>query len=141
MSDVAQVRERVQNALGEFFEVMPEGENLAVVHGSVKCVARVFQPDAEAPVYVRLRVSLLTGVPESDELHRYVAYHADDYLFGHLSLTAHEGGLADVHFTYTLLGDVNETDLTAAVAAVAFSADSLDDRLQARFGGHKYREE
>lgn len=141
MSDVAQVRERVQKALAELFDVEADGENLSVGHGSVTCAVRVFQPDPDAPVYVRLRVPLLTQVPESEELHRYVAYHADDYLFGHLSLSAHEDGVADVYFTYTLLGDVSDIDLTGAVAAVAFSADSLDDRLQAQFGGHKHREE
>jgi len=145
MGDLAMVLQKVETYLKDNFgDFVTEGEGTySLRQGSAKVTIRALQSDDDEPVYIRLRVPLLTHVPNEPELHQYVAFHSDDYLFGHLSLRAgDEDGYVDVGFTYTLLGDdLDESELVTAVASVAVSADSLDDLLQGTFGGNKFFED
>ncbi len=78
----------------------------------------------------------------SPELYEHVATHADDYVFGHLSVSPQEDGTLMVMFTHSLLGDfLDPEELKHAVGALVTTADQLDDSLQARFGGKRFHED
>src|SRR2546423_3749677 len=71
----------------------------------------------------------------SPELYEFVATHSDDWVFGHIALWEAEGPAA-LAFRHTLLADyLDEPELRSAVAAVAVTADEVDDKIKAKFGG------
>ncbi|MDR2379226.1 MAG: YbjN domain-containing protein [Bifidobacteriaceae bacterium] len=97
--------------------------------------------DDDAPTIVSLWVILLRNVADSPELYEHIAFHADDYRFGHLSLHRADDGSVTVLFTHQLLGDyLDEAELGFAATAMLHTADGLDDKLQAQFGGTLFHE-
>ena len=95
--------------------------------------------DEESVVFIS--IPFLYYLEPSPELFRYVALHADDWYFGHLSLTEREGKFT-LWLTHSLLGDyLDVEELKTAVAAMSRTADELDDELKQRFGGDRYHED
>ena len=99
-------------------------------------------PFGEDESLVRISLPLLFGLAPTPELFRHVALHADDWHFGHLSLTERaDDGRLTLWLTHTLLGDyLDVEELKTAVATMARTADSLDDELRSTFGGERYHE-
>ena len=96
--------------------------------------------DDESVVFIS--IPLLFGLEPSQELFRHVGLHADDWHFGHLSLTETDDGDYKLWFTHSLLGDyLDVEELKTAVATMAKAADGLDDELKATFGGERYHED
>jgi hypothetical protein len=96
--------------------------------------------EGEPSSLVRVSSPVLWGVDPSPELFEWVAREGGTYFFGHVS--AHEDsqspGKVFLLFSHTLLADyLDEGELTAAFYGVLNTADDLDDRLQARFGGRR----
>jgi hypothetical protein len=92
--------------------------------------------DDESVVFIS--IPLLYYLQPSPDLFRYVAMHADDWYFGHLSVSEKEGKLT-LWLTHSLLGDyLDVEELKTAVATMAKTADRLDDELKAKFGGERY---
>jgi hypothetical protein len=109
------------------------------VHVFLKC-----RPYGEEDTLVSINVPLLHHVPATPELFRHVAMHADDWYFGHLSATRYDGDDAHVKLwlSHTLLGDyLDVEELKSALAAVANTADGLDEDLKASFGGERHHED
>lgn len=108
------------------------------VHVFLKC--RTY---GEEDTLVTINVPLLYGVTPTPELFRHVALHADGWYFGHLSVSQPEGeDRVKLWLSHALLGDyLDVEELKAAVAAVANTADGLDDELRASFGGQRYHED
>jgi hypothetical protein len=92
---------------------------------------------------VFISVPVLYDLQPSGELYEYVALHADDWHFGHLSLTRNKGDdRVKLWMTHSLLGDyLDVEELKAAVAGIGKAADGLDDELKARFGGDRHHED
>ena len=143
MGNVDQVRAKVQSYLAQDFSgVTLEGDGFSLRHGSARAFVRVYEKGENGPVIVQLTVSLLHGVNAGPELYEHIAFHADDYLFGHLSLWRQEDGRLDIFLTHNLLGDyLDQAELGFAVGGLLGSGDDLDDELQARFGGVKFHED
>ncbi len=84
---------------------------------------------------VRITAPVLLGAPASPELFRYVATHADDYVFGHLCAEEGDEGVI-VLLAHRLLGDtLDPPELKNAVGGIAVTANNLDDDLVDLFGG------
>jgi hypothetical protein len=120
--------------------------HVAVLPGGVWSVgrgtARVFIRVDHRPAgsIVRLTCPVVSGAAASPELFEYVATHADDFVFGHLSCERSEDDAVTVFLSHVLLGDhLQELELTAAVAGVLDTADQIDGRLAARFDGREFR--
>jgi hypothetical protein len=95
----------------------------------------------DGPTVVHLFTPLLRGVNDGPELHKYIAFHADDYRFGHLSLHRSQDGEVTICFTHQLLGDyLDEPELGYAAVWMVRTADEIDDQLQALFGGRRFHE-
>lgn len=147
MADVAGVAAKVQGFLGALqVRAMLEEANLfSVRNGSSRGFIRVWAPapdDPDAATFVKFTVPLLTGVNGSPELFEYIAFHADDYILGHLSLFRDDDGELRVFVTHELLGDyIDEAEFAAALFSIMSTVDDLDDELQARFGGRRFHDE
>lgn len=90
----------------------------------------------ERPTFVKFLIPVLDGVTDSPELNEYIAYHADDYILGHLSLFRTDKGEIRIFFTHNLLGDyLDFEEFNAALGAASHIVDKIDDELQPRFGG------
>lgn len=146
MADIDRVRDKLEQWLQDLeLKYMNSGENrFSLRFGSTHMLIGVTSPrpdDVLAPTYIPFHLRVLRGVSESPELYEYIAYHADDYHFGHLSLHRADDGDVSIYFTHTLLGDyVDFEEFRSAVFMLASATDSLDDELQARFGGERFYE-
>jgi hypothetical protein len=145
MGDVEAVKAKVQKYLISIFGgvgIDSDGD-FWVRRGSARLYLRVVTvgTDADAPTFIILFTPLLRGVNDGPELHKYVAYHADDYRFGHLSLHQNDEGVTFVYFTHQLLGDyLDEPELGYAASGMLGTADEIDDELQVQFGGTRFHE-
>jgi hypothetical protein len=91
---------------------------------------------------VRVTAPVLFECKPSPDLYEHVATHADDYLFGHLSVQPQHDGTVSVMFTHILLGDfLDPEELKRAVGGVVTTADQIDDELKARFGGKRFHDD
>jgi hypothetical protein len=86
---------------------------------------------------------ILRDVDPTPDLFEYVATHSDDWVFGHLSVVKDDDtGKCAIFMTHHLLGDYLDTEeLRAAILAICFSADELDDQMKERFGGERFFDE
>ncbi|MDR2254314.1 MAG: YbjN domain-containing protein [Bifidobacteriaceae bacterium] len=145
MADIERVRATVERYLKSIFNqvTIDSDGDYSVRAGS----ARVFiRPEAagsgpEAPTVLALWTILLRNVNAGPELYEHIAFHADDYRFGHLSLHRASDGGVTVLFSHQLLADyLDEPELGFATSALVRTADELDDELQSRFGGTRFHE-
>jgi len=146
MGDIAPVAAKVQGYLQDLsikYMVEAPGE-FSLGYNSTHMFIRIWtrDPDSTAsPVNVRFSVPILYGPRDEPELYEYIAFHADDYVFGHLSLFRTDDGELRIFYTHTLLGDYLDADeFTRACLGMAHVADDLDDELQTRFGGVRFHE-
>jgi hypothetical protein len=141
--DVAAVNAKVQQYLTQNFgnvNIDKDGD-FSLRYGSARVFVSTTTADDADFTWVRLNVLVLTEVKETPEVLEYIALHANDYIFGHLSAYRNEDGLG-IFLSHTLLGDyLDEQELVRAVGAVLGSAEDLDDELQAKFGGKRFHEE
>ena len=142
---VADVKARVQDILSRNFEVGLWGDRgFFVNHGSTRCFISVSGRGPEDPrVIVHVTSPIAFETPGSPALFEHVALNTDSWLFGHLSLEPDDDvpGTYGVLFVHRLLGNtLDEDELTGVVAAVAVTADDIDDDFVARFGGRRFRE-
>jgi hypothetical protein len=140
--DLLVLKDKVQRYLSEMVGVVQVDEhgNFTVQSGSTRVFVECRKLGEERTA-VSVFVPILLNCPPSQELFHYIATHAGDYLFGHLS--AHErDGTVDVLFTHGLLGDfLDPEELQTAVAILATVGDELDNQLQPMFGGQRFHEE
>ncbi|MFT4186982.1 MAG: YbjN domain-containing protein [Aeromicrobium sp.] len=144
MSNRQNVVNKVQQYLTEIFSNVQLGSDgvLSLRDGSARLFVRVNQPREDGPTFIHLTAPLLYGVNDSPALHEYIAFHADDYVFGHASLYREDDGSVNVVMTHRLLGDYLDRDeLGYAVSWMLSTADDLDDELQTQFGGKRFHEE
>lgn len=144
-ADVLALKERVQRLLidqngsvsidrdGDFF----------IRRGSAIVYVRVM-PWGEKSTLVKAWSILVTAVPLTLDVYRWVAVDGQCYWFGHARAVEDEHvegqpQLGRIQFEHVLLGDVLDADeLDAAVQGIANSADELDDDLVTRFGGTRF---
>ena len=141
--DVAAARAKVQQYLTQNFNninVDADG-NHSLRNGSTRMFVRTQTQDHLDWTAVILEIPLLNKVKETTAVFEHIALHADDYIFGHLSVTRGDEGLI-IWFSHSLLGDyLDEAELCRAVGGMLSLADDLDDALQAEFGGERFHQD
>ena len=144
MANTERVKAKVQEILSQSFNgvTLERSGDLSLRHGSSRAFVRVWAKEGAEATFVAVTVPLLFDVKSTPALYEYVALHADDYIFGHLSLYRNDNGNMQVFLTHNLLGDyLDAEELAHAVAGMLGVADDIDDQLQAQFGGTKFHEE
>lgn len=139
-ANTAIVQANVQRILSDSFhgvELWKGGFTLR--NDSARLFIRVVEQ--ETRVLVKLTCPLVTGCVPTPELFKHVALHADDYLFGHLSVEEDEDKVG-IFFTHILLGDyLDDEELKQAVGGVLGVADEIDEELEKLFGGERFHGE
>lgn len=103
-------------------------------HQSVRIYVKVNTRDDLDWTWVSLEVPLLYDVSTTPEVFDYLALHADDYTFGHLTAHRTDAGLV-IFFSHTLLGEaLDAPELVRAVGMMLFAADQLGQSLAEQFG-------
>lgn len=139
------VKAKVQHILTKNFSVGLWGDRgYWVDRGSTRCFISVRARGGDDPrVIVRITSPVAFEVPASPAMFEHVALNSDSWLFGHLGLEADADvpGTYSVLFVHSLLGNyLDEDELAGAVAAVAVTADDMDDEFVAKFGGKRFHE-
>lgn len=141
--DVAAARAKVQQYLTQNFSnvnIDADG-NYSLRNGSSRVFVRVRTQDHLDWTAVTMEIPLLNKVKETPAVFEHIAMHADDFIFGHLSVTRGDEGLI-IWFSHSLLGDyLDEAELCRAVGGMLGVADDLDDELQSQFGGDRFHQE
>lgn len=148
MTSLLELRDKVQRSLAEgvgSLEVRPDGM-LTFRNDSarvfVRCTEQQLSEDRTRTL-VTITAPLVWNVPATPDLFEYVAFNADNWFFGHLSVeTADEGGGVNVFMTHTLLGDyLDAEELRSAAFGIAVAADEIDDEIKSKFGGERFHED
>lgn len=137
--DVTAVREKVQHILTKHGRVELDGDgDFSIQHQSARVFVRVVDWGDDQTIISAWTIAVI-GATDSPELHEYIAYAADDYIFGHLGLSKQENGTANILFSHRLLGDtLDEDELMHAVIALVTTTNSIDEELAGRFGGRTF---
>lgn len=135
-ANIIEVRDQVARLLASMagpIQLDPSG-NLSFDYGSARVFVSV-KPFADASSIIEVFSITNFEIDPTPELYKYVALHAGDLIFGHLTLEE-EGDKAYLILRHVLLGDfLDPEELFFAVGAVANSADDIDHQLQDQFGG------
>ena len=137
---VVKLRGLVEDKLAEMLEgyaVDPRGSYVFNFESAHVFVVPAWLPDERTV----LRVFAITNldVPVTGQLSGYLLEKNLNFVLGSFALDAEKGA---VWFNHNLLGQYLEPDeLEATVAAVAQTANELDDEIKDRFGGRLYSEE
>jgi len=139
--DVTTVREKVQHILTKHGRVEIDGDgDFSIRHQSARVFVRVVSWGDDETIISVWTLAVIGATP-SPELHEFIAYGTDDYIFGHLGLSRQDDGTANILFSHRLLGDtLDEDELMNVVVAVATTTNSIDDDLAARFGGRTFHQ-
>jgi hypothetical protein len=138
------VRAKLQQYMTTIFKsvTIDSDGDFSAREGSARLFAGARSVGDDGHVVINIFTPLLIDVQESPELYRYIAYHSDDYIFGHLSMSRGNDGKLRIFISHRLLGDyLDEAELGYAFVWMLNTADELDDKLQAQFGGSRFHEE
>ena len=138
----AQVKEKVQRILaGSLGSVsIDEDGDFFVRFESAVVVVEVLEMNDDVTLIKSYSI-MLSEVPLNHEVYRWVATEGQDHFFGHARVVERDNGTGTIMFEHVLLGDfLDPEELNWAVLALGRTADELDDRLQARFGGKRFIE-
>ena len=139
---VEAMRRKVEEMLTQFLGIVQVDRSgtFTFPHESTRVFVNV-RPFRGESTLVNVFAYTNIAVPATPDLFRYVATHADDYIFGHLGARQEEDATVTIIFRHTLLGEhLDPEELRAAVGAVAITADELDDEIRSRFGGRVFQE-
>jgi hypothetical protein len=137
------LQDRVQQMLvKEFTSVEVTESGFSLRHESARAFIRCVQLDSDASTIIIIEAPILFSVPASPELFKFIALHADDYHFGHLSASGSDEQSVMVMFSHSLHGDfLDEPELSEAVLAVLGIGNDLDDDMQRQFGGKRFHDD
>ena len=140
--DLSATRDKVQRYLTQNFgDVNVDADGYSLRYGSARLFVRIRSREDADWTAVSLLIPVLRNVRESPDVFEYIALHADDYTFGHLSASRFDDGLL-IMLSHTLLGDyLDEEELCRAIAWMLAAADHLDDELATQFGGNRFHED
>ena len=145
MANLAVIKSKVQDILAAKFTVqLTDRGGFTLRHESARMFVDLKQRPGEpdSAVYVGFLCPVLFGLEPSPALFEYVALHADDFMFGHLSAHKADDGTITLFFSHNILGDfLDEDELMDAVIKVLGTANDLDDELQQKFGGNRFHED
>jgi hypothetical protein len=141
---ISEVRDRVASIMSDLvggLQLNPGGD-LSFDYETATVYVNV-RPFMEDSTVVNVFAFTNVGLQPTRELFEFVARHSGDWIFGHLAVFGDSDGQGEVTlvFRQTMLGDyLDAEELTAAVVAVATTADQIDDQIKQQFGGRTARE-
>lgn len=138
---VLELKERVRSILTDMLgliEIDQDGDFRISIDSAAVFVRVVELEDLNV---IHIFSQVLTEVPLSGELYRWVATEGQQFLFCNASVREVDDHTGVVEFQYNILGDyLDAEELRMAVRAVVSVAEEKDDELQARFGGRRFFE-
>jgi hypothetical protein len=128
---------KVQRLLTEEdLNVRLTADGLVIPFDTTAVFVRVIEQNTRT--LIAFQAPMVIAAPDTPELTRWVATDGQMYFFGSARLNPNDDGTADVVLEHTLLGDYLDRDeLHSVVAALASTADGLDEDLTEQFGGHR----
>jgi Putative bacterial sensory transduction regulator len=135
-SNTSETRDRVASMLASMVGrvELDAGGELSFAYESTRIYVNV-RPFGEDASVVNVYAITNVDLTPSPELYEFVATHSGDWVFGHLAMEQTDDKAA-VLFRETLLADfLDQAELQTAVAAVATTADQVDDQIKEKFGG------
>ena len=101
-----------------------------------------FEDKAPSQAFVHITAPMLRGLTPTNELYKWVAINGTGFRIGCVEAFDNEDGTVFLRYKYVLLADfLDEDELSTAMWAVLYTADSLDDELQKDFGGKRWIDE
>ena len=138
-ASMVKLRELIEAKLQEILEgytVDPRGSYVFGLESARVFVVPAWLPDERTVVRVFAITNL--DVPVTAQLTSYLLEKNLEFVLGSFALHADEGA---VWFNHNLLGEFMVPDeLEATLAAVAQTANELDDEIKTRFGGRLFAE-
>lgn len=146
-SDAVQaLRTRVEQILGEHVQGVgvTEDGNYTLRNGSNQLFLETLDWGEEGSTIVVISAPLVWDAAPTPALFEWVAEHANDFVFGHLSVQRNDEdpNQVGIIMSHNLLGDdLTTPELMHALVGIGGVADQLDDELQAQFGGRRFHDE
>ena len=96
-----------------------------------------FNENEDSDIVVSCVAPMVTGVPLTPEVFKWVAVDGQRFHFGSCYITPEENPANGwIYFKYAIVGnDLDSNELLSAVYRTAFTANDLDDKLKELFGG------
>ena len=142
MPTVEETTQKVQRILVSEFngvQLKPDGYSIKVGSTAVHISVHKWRErdDGTISTVIGLWAPIAREIPPSPDLFRWAA--TTEHTFGAIHVNELDDGTCLASFDHALLGDYLDPDeLANAVAAVALTADELDDEAVQRFGGKRY---
>lgn len=141
------VKGKVQRILADDLgsvEIDRDGDFI-VKHESTMVFVSVFafnDDDEDSDIVVRCLAPMVTGVPLTPEVFKWVAVDGQRFHFGSCFITPEEDPANGwIYFKYAIVGnDLDSNELLSAVYRTAFTANDFDDKLKEQFGGKLFTE-
>jgi len=144
VSVIEQARSKVQRILTDNFgRVEIDRDNDFIIRkGSAVTFVRLREGFGDDGVVVDLRCPMLTDVPLTADLFRWVATEGQWFKMGGMYVNPDENEKTGwLYFKYSLTGDdLDESELLNAVGVVMVMADKFDNELLEKFGGELFGE-
>lgn len=142
MTTLDPLRNRIHVILGRHFgavEVNQHGEFI-LRNESAHLFVSVDHGFGSTGQIIKIVVPLLTGVPLSIDLYRWVAIDGRDFPLGGVSLIPHANGShGELWFGHNFSADdLDEKELLGSIYPILIAANDLDDILMQRFGGQLF---
>jgi len=144
MSSIKQVQAKIQKILTkELGSVeIDEGGRFIVRNESAVTFLEVIEGFGDDGVIVDIDCPLVTEVPLTNELFKYVATEGQMFAIGGLLVDIDENNSTGwIMFSYSLIADdLDESELMHSVLGISYISNKLDNELQQRFGGKIFGE-
>ena len=144
MSSIKQVQEKIQKILTkELGSVeIDERGRFIVRNDSAITFIEVIEGFGDDGVIVDIDCPLVTDVPLTNELFKYVATEGQMFAIGGLLVDIDEKHSTGwIMFSYSLIADdLDESELMHSVLGISYISNKLDNELQQRFGGRIFGE-
>jgi hypothetical protein len=101
-----------------------------------------FNDNEDSDIVISCVAPLVTGVPLTPEVFKWVAVDGQRFHFGSCYITPEENPANGwIYFKYAIVGnDLDSNELLSAVYRTAFTANDFDDKLKELFGGKLFTE-
>ena len=151
MSELLLVKDKVQRALSQVFNIVNVADNgYTVPYESTMCwveffevtdpESRAFRQEMDLPtIIITFWAVVATDVPASDAMFKWVATKGHVYDYGAVKALQRDDGLYNVLLQYTLAGEsVDPMEAKNALLSVCTTADEIDEEFVATFGGRRF---
>ena len=136
------LRNRIHVILGHHFGAVEVSrhDEFILQNESAHLFLSVDRGFGEAGLIVKIVAPLVTRVPLSTDLYRWVAVEGRNFPLGGVSLIPHANGShGELWFGHNFSADdLDEKELLGSIYPILVTVNDLDDQLLARFGGQLF---